>query len=186
MPLSSLPLPLPGRCGSRALLRLSRRSGSSAALNSGGDKPEAAPRQHDRETRAVVPLFGKTEPAANSPVLVLQSDDRGIHGWLAGNTPPAEPRSASRPAARFFTASVAADNTFTWEQTTKKNLPVTASVTVGGKTLTARTTLPARSATPGGPDLLRHRSLGVSPRAHPEVRRVPPHAAFQWRIRAGA
>ena len=32
----------------------------------------------------VVPLFGKTEKAANEPLLILQADDRGVHGWVAG------------------------------------------------------------------------------------------------------
>ncbi len=121
-------------------------------VNSGGDKPEAPRGSMTEKPEAVVPLFGKTEPAANSPVLVLQSDDRGIHGWLAGNTDASGAKVSIKAGGKDFTASVAADNTFTWEQTTKKNLPVTASVTVGGKTLTARTTL-LPAASPGGPTI---------------------------------
>ena len=44
----------------------------------------------------VVPLFAKTEPAANEPVLVLQADDRGIHGWVSGKIDARFARDAGR------------------------------------------------------------------------------------------
>ncbi|HVL10991.1 MAG TPA: MG2 domain-containing protein, partial [Gemmata sp.] len=114
------------------------------------DRP-AAPRGTTAEKpREVVPLFAKTEPAANPPVLVLMPDERGVRGWVAGTADAEGAKVALRTANGSAAATVGGDNTFFWEQTARRNLPVSATVKVGDKVLTARTTLlPAPDA--GGP-----------------------------------
>ena len=99
----------------------------------------------------VVPLFAKTEPAANEPVLVLQADDRGVHGWVSGKIDAADSLVTLRAGAKKFDARIGADNTFHLKHAVNRNTPVTASLTLPGRKepLTARTTLLPAPATGG-------------------------------------
>ena len=65
----------------------------------GGDTPGAplAATQAD-----VVPLFAATEPAANAPALILQADDRGVHGWVSGKVEAAGAKDAVTQAPLPF------------------------------------------------------------------------------------
>ena len=90
----------------------------------------------------ITPLFAVTEPAANEPVLVLQADERGVHGWVAGKMAVADATVSLRAGARRHEVLVSADNTFEWKHAVNRNTPVTATLQLpDGKKLTARTTL---------------------------------------------
>jgi hypothetical protein len=90
----------------------------------------------------VVPLFGTTEPAANDPVLILQTDDRGVRGWVAGKESYQGAKVALQVRGKNHEATVGADNTFHWEHKPARRAAVTATVTLDGrKPLTARTLL---------------------------------------------
>jgi alpha-2-macroglobulin len=120
-------------------------------VKTSSEDPGAPRASMTEKPAAIVPLFGTTEPAANKPVLVLLPDERGLHGWIAGNV-DAKGAKVNIKAGGTSVATIGDDNTFVWEQTTNKNLPATASLVVGGKTLTAHTTLlPAPPA--GGPSI---------------------------------
>ena len=99
----------------------------------------------------VVPLFGTTEKAANEPVLILQADDRGVHGWVAGKIDAADATVSIRAGARKYETRIGADNTFSWQHAVNRNTPVTATVTLPGRDapLTARTTLLPAASTKG-------------------------------------
>jgi uncharacterized protein YfaS (alpha-2-macroglobulin family) len=111
--------------------------------------PEAPPpRPAADPPPPVTPLFARTEPAANAPVLVLLPDERGVRGWVAGkHTAPAGAEVTLKLGnARPVTATLAADGTFAHDFPATAATPVTASVTLPGvkQPLTARATvLPA-------------------------------------------
>jgi hypothetical protein len=100
-----------------------------------------------------IPFFANPKPAANEPVLILQADERGVQGWVAGKTTASGAKVSIRAGGRDYEASVRDDNTFVWEHTSRRNLAVTASLTLSdGKKLSARTTLLPAAPT-GGPNI---------------------------------
>ncbi len=109
-----------------------------------GAEPIPVPRAGlSEKPEAIVPLFGKTEPAANTPVLVLMPHERGVQGWVSGKGPAIDGgRVTIMAGSKGYEVKLRDDDTFTWEQTTNKNLAVTASVAYPdvAKALTARLT----------------------------------------------
>jgi len=95
--------------------------------------------------KEVVPLFAKTEPAANPTELVLMPDETGLRGWVAGDKSHAGAKVTIKAGNKDHVATVSDDNTFALPLTSAKPQPITAALAVGGKTLSARTTLPARA-----------------------------------------
>jgi hypothetical protein len=95
--------------------------------------------------RAVVPLFAKTEPAANPTELVLLPDETGVRGWVAGAASFAGSNVTLKVGNKAHQVPVGADNTFRWAGTSPKPQKLTATLATGDKkTVTARATLPAR------------------------------------------
>lgn len=121
-----------------------------------GGEPIPAPRPVSTEKPAdIVPLFGKLESTLNPSVLVLMPDERGVRGWISGKNDLTGQKVIIRTnnsTTNAATLTLGEGNTFFWEQTTKKNLPVTAITMLPGnnKQLTARTTLLPAPPT-GGP-----------------------------------
>ena len=95
--------------------------------------------------REVVPLFAKTEPAANKSELVLMPDERGLRGWVAGEKSYVGAKVTITAGTRTFAATVGADQAFEWAHTSAKPLALAVRVNppVGAVALTGRTTLPA-------------------------------------------
>ena len=94
--------------------------------------------------REAVPLFGKTQPAANPTAIVVVPDECGLRGWIAGTKRFAGAKVTIKAGNERFSATIGGDNTFSWPHTSARALPVAVALATGGKTLTARTTLPAR------------------------------------------
>lgn len=113
--------------------------------NPGGHTPGSPSETAPGKAAEPVRLFASLDEAANPSVLVLQSDERGVHGWISGKTSYKGGKAAIKVGGKEHAAAVVAirdDNTFTWEFSSAKQLPVTATVTAGReKALTARTTL---------------------------------------------
>ncbi len=124
----------------------------------GGLRPPLARSDKPRES---VPLFATTEPAANAPALVVLPDERGARGWVAGTQNHAGARINIKAGNREFEVAIGDDNTFAWAHTSAKPLPLALTlITIEGqKTLTARTTLPAR------PEGVRHTAFVVTDRS---------------------
>jgi hypothetical protein len=109
------------------------------------DPPPSAPAPKAAKAGEIVPLFAKTEPAANAPALVVMPDERGVRGWVAGEQNRAGSKVTIKAGNKQFEATVGDDNTFSWAHTSAKPQPLTLTHELGnGKTVTARTTLPAR------------------------------------------
>lgn len=107
--------------------------------------PEAAGDPPPPPPKEVVPLFAKTEPAANPTELVLLPDETGLRGWVAGDKSHAGAKVTITAGKKDHEATVGDDNTFALPLTSAKPQPLTVALAVGGKTLSARTTLPARA-----------------------------------------
>ena len=123
------------------------------------DSPPPAPNPKAAKPREVVPIFATTETAANTPALVVLPDERGIRGWIAGEQSHAGEKVTIKAGNKDFEATVSDDNTFVWAHTSAKPLPLTLTLGVGGKALTARTTLPAR------PEGVRHTAFIITDRS---------------------
>ncbi|HEV3438563.1 MAG TPA: hypothetical protein VG122_14460, partial [Gemmata sp.] len=98
------------------------------------------------QATGTVPLFATTEPAENQSVLVLQTDDLHVHGWVAGK------KSFAGETVNINGASVTVreDNTFAWEPRTRTQVKVVASLSRPGQSpLTAQTTLIPTAAPDG-------------------------------------
>ena len=121
--------------------------------------PEAAGDPPPAPAKVIVPLFAKTEPAANPTELVLMPDEAGVRGWVAGAQKHTGAKVTIKAGNKEHEATVGEDNTFALPLTSAKPQPLTVSLAVGGKTLTARTTLPAR------PDGVRHTAFVVTDRS---------------------
>ncbi len=124
----------------------------------GGLRPPLATSDKPREGG---PLFATTEPAANTPALVVLPDERGVRGWVAGTPNHAGGRIHIKAGSREFEVAIGDDNTFAWAHTSAKPLPLALTlITIDGqKTLTARSTLPAR------PEGVRHTAFVVTDRS---------------------
>ena len=135
-----------GRCGCWPAIRVDRPGSRGSEPTTARDgQIRADGRQIGRHRAARLAV---TESAANAPVLVLQADERGLRGWVAGAVDAKGAKVAIRLAGKDHEAIVDDGNTFEWKQSVRRNTAITASVVVGGKTLTARTTLlPAPQST---------------------------------------
>jgi hypothetical protein len=92
-----------------------------------------------------VPLFAKTEPAANPTELILLPDETGLRGWVAGEKSFAGSKIGIKIGNKDYEAIVGEDNCFTLPHTNAKPQAVTAALVLGGgKSLTSRATIPAK------------------------------------------
>ncbi len=96
--------------------------------------------------REIVPLFAKTEPAANKSELVVMPDERGLRGWVAGTQSYTGSKVNIKAGNKDHETTVGADNTFEWAHTSAKPLALTVTLPAVGanKALAARSTLPAK------------------------------------------
>src|SRR5688500_7927984 len=124
-----------------------------AALVNAPPDPKAPPPQSPLaqvagavKARDVVPLFAKTEPAANPTELVVMPDESGLRGWVAGSKSYAGSKVTIKAGNKTFDATVGDDNTFAWAHSVVKPQAVTVTVAppVGERQLTATATLPAK------------------------------------------
>ena len=114
------------------------------------EKQQPAPIVAPTPSTAIVPIFTKTEPAANESVLILQTDDRGVHGWVSGINSYAGKQVFINNTSG---AKVKDDNTFTWDREYQGQLSVTAHLDRGnGTEMTANTTL-VHTAAPDQPSI---------------------------------
>lgn len=118
-----------------------------ALVHSSRDQADSQPQQPltKAKPREVVPLFTKTQPAANPTELVVLPDESGLRGWVAGAKSFAGSKVTIKAGSKSFEATIGDDNTFAWAHTSGKPQPVTLSLATGnGKTLTAHATLAAK------------------------------------------
>ena len=111
-----------------------------ALVSSGGtgaEQPPVAPNPTDAKPREVVPLFAKTEPAANPTELILLPDETGVRGWVAGAKSFAGSKVSLKVGNKDYEATVGDDNTFALPLTAAKPQQVAATLVLGGgKSLT--------------------------------------------------
>ena len=98
-----------------------------AVIASSADAPPVVAAKPTAATTPV-PMFAKTTPAENAPVLVLQPDDRGIRGWIAGGTSFAGKDVTFSFGDKSEAVRIRDDNTFAFNRTVQEPTTVTATV----------------------------------------------------------